>query len=101
MSKEIDRGDGQRIAHPLPQHLCDALAIRVDTLPRQLVFRMKPFALYSEGRLSYESVRRVCAKWRNEPALGLTEGYFPPHCSSLADFQHQYAPEQAFVNPAA
>lgn len=94
--------NGQSAAR-LPQPLCDALQIRVDALPSQISLRMKAFLNYCEGRISFQPVQRIYARFANDPALalGLVNGYLPSHCPTPADFQFQYAPEITFIRQAA
>lgn len=81
----------------LPQALCDALAIRTDTLPHPIIMRVRPLVLYGEGKLLYEPVRKVLVKWGDEVVLRLVENHGFSFCSTVDEFQRQYAPEYALL----
>lgn len=83
-----------------PQSLCDALAIRADTLPRSLNMRVKALVSYCEGKLLYEPVRKgkmLFVTWGDERVLWMIENHQLPFCSTVDEFQRQYAPEHTLL----
>lgn len=83
----------------IPKTLCDALAVRADTLPGlKLQISVRLILHYCEDKSSYEKLRDPKGLWLRiaaDPALGLTEEQLArlPSKPTLEEFQYQYAPE--------
>ena len=97
------------ITRPLPRSLCDALAARIDAIPRKPVqaqASVKLILQYCEGALDYEALRKPDGMWMRlaaHPALGLTGKALsaPPWELTQEEFQLRYAPELALVRHTA
>lgn len=91
----------------IPKTLCDALAIRADTLPGlKLQISVRLILRYCEGDHSYQKLRDPKGLWlrmANDPALGLTGEQLSERSWNITpeEFQRQYAPEISFCKRTA